>query len=132
MLHEKGGEDYLHTLKQKSTEEIRKNLMEFLGVGEKVADCILLFSFDRLDVVPVDVHVFHIAKRGDKERKKNCFSLINWFLIDYNLNENLNHVSISKNPAIKQAFEKFFGNDFCGWAHTVRITKERKILVLIL
>lgn len=100
-MHKNGGGEYLNQLKEKSTEELRKCLMEFMGVGDKVADCVMLFSFDRLDVVPVDVHVFHIAKR------------------DYNLNENVNHVSISRNPAIKQAFEKYFGREFCGWAHTV-------------
>lgn len=44
--------------KIKNTEELRNRLMEFNGVGEKVADCVLLFStLKRLDAFPVDVWV---------------------------------------------------------------------------
>lgn len=35
----------------------RKRLMEIEGVGEKVADCVLLFSFGKLESFPVDTHV---------------------------------------------------------------------------
>lgn len=38
-----------------STITLRKKLMEIKGIGPKVADCILLFAFGRLDVFPVDV-----------------------------------------------------------------------------
>lgn len=44
-------------------EEAREKLIEFKGVGRKVADCILLFSLGHHNVVPVDVHVFQIAIR---------------------------------------------------------------------
>lgn len=45
-------------LKMKDTSEIRKKLLEFPGVGPKVADCILLFStLSRFDVFPIDVWV---------------------------------------------------------------------------
>ena len=44
--------------KIENTEELREKLMEFNGVGEKVADCVLLFStLKRLDAFPVDVWV---------------------------------------------------------------------------
>ncbi|MCL2859874.1 MAG: 8-oxoguanine DNA glycosylase [Oscillospiraceae bacterium] len=36
---------------------IREELMKLPGVGEKVADCILLFGFNRFEVFPVDVWV---------------------------------------------------------------------------
>ena len=35
--------------------ELRKRLMQIKGVGEKVADCILLFAFNRKKIFPVDV-----------------------------------------------------------------------------
>lgn len=38
-----------------STEELRYRLLKILGVGRKVADCILLFAYNRMDVFPVDV-----------------------------------------------------------------------------
>ncbi len=38
-----------------SNEEARRELCKIHGVGPKVADCVLLFSFGRWDVVPMDV-----------------------------------------------------------------------------
>ena len=35
----------------------RAQLMEIEGIGEKVADCILLFSLDKMESFPVDTHV---------------------------------------------------------------------------
>lgn len=35
--------------------ELRKKLLQIKGVGPKVADCILLFAFNRLKIFPVDV-----------------------------------------------------------------------------
>jgi N-glycosylase/DNA lyase len=43
--------------------QARKKLCELPGVGPKVADCILLFSLDRLDAFPVDVWVKRIMLR---------------------------------------------------------------------
>ncbi len=37
--------------------EARKRLLEFSGVGLKVADCVLLFSFEKTEAFPVDVWV---------------------------------------------------------------------------
>ena len=37
--------------------EARKRLLEFPGVGLKVADCVLLFSLRKLEAFPVDVWV---------------------------------------------------------------------------
>ncbi len=34
-----------------------------MGVGNKVADCISLFSLDKAECVPVDTHVFQIAQK---------------------------------------------------------------------
>jgi N-glycosylase/DNA lyase len=37
--------------------EARSKLLEFMGVGLKVADCVLLFSLDKTEAFPVDVWV---------------------------------------------------------------------------
>jgi N-glycosylase/DNA lyase len=37
--------------------EARKALLEFCGVGLKVADCVLLFSLDKTEAFPVDIWV---------------------------------------------------------------------------
>lgn len=48
----------LENLKNKSTKEIKKELLSLEGIGPKVADCILLFStLKRLEVFPIDVWV---------------------------------------------------------------------------
>ena len=39
------------------TDEARAELMKIYGVGEKVADCTLLFSFARIDAFPKDVWI---------------------------------------------------------------------------
>lgn len=43
-----------------STKKLKEKLLTISGVGEKVADCILLFAFDRKEVFPVDVWVRRI------------------------------------------------------------------------
>lgn len=37
--------------------QLKKVLMSFVGVGPKVADCVMLFSYGRQDVFPIDVWV---------------------------------------------------------------------------
>ena len=43
-----------------TTEELRGRLMSICGVGQKVADCILLFAFGRYEVFPMDVWINRI------------------------------------------------------------------------
>ncbi len=43
--------------KMKNTFEIREELLKLDGVGEKVADCIMLFALKRYDSFPIDVWV---------------------------------------------------------------------------
>lgn len=47
----------------RSIRAAREKLLEFKGVGRKVADCILLFGLGWSETVPVDTHVFQIAIR---------------------------------------------------------------------
>ena len=53
----------LEALRHVPYEEAKKRLMEFSGVGEKVADCVLLFSLDKLETFPVDRWVQRVAER---------------------------------------------------------------------
>ena len=39
------------------------DLMVFSGVGRKVADCVALFSLEKMEAIPVDTHVWQIACR---------------------------------------------------------------------
>jgi len=45
----------LETLRKTDYEHTRNELLSLPGVGQKVADCILLFSLDKLEAFPVDV-----------------------------------------------------------------------------
>lgn len=47
----------LKTLKAMPYLEARKKLVEFPGVGLKVADCVLLFSLEKMEALPVDVWI---------------------------------------------------------------------------
>ena len=49
------GEINLEEVRKMPTEHARKILLSFEGVGNKVADCVLLFGMGKLDAFPVDV-----------------------------------------------------------------------------
>ncbi|TGZ45664.1 hypothetical protein CRM22_011169, partial [Opisthorchis felineus] len=57
-----GGVAYLHSLRSSSTADAREFLLRIPGVGNKVADCICLCSLDKVDVVPVDIHILRAAQ----------------------------------------------------------------------
>lgn len=61
---------YLESLRTLDYYEAREALMEFLGIGPKVADCIALMSLDQHASIPVDRHVFSFADRWYGIRKK--------------------------------------------------------------
>lgn len=106
MLQEFGGAKWLLDLRQKPREEVQKELIKFPGVGRKVADCVSLFSLDKLDVVPVDTHVWQIACR------------------DYNFpvgeKKNLNDKTYT---AIGKLFRDLHGKE-AGWAHSILFTAD--------
>lgn len=52
--------DVLENIKNMSTNEARAKLQSYMGIGRKVADCILLFSLKRREVFPVDVWIKRI------------------------------------------------------------------------
>lgn len=61
---------------EKNTEKLREKLLQFPGVGPKVADCIMLFScLKRLEVFPIDVWVRRVMNeiyiKNEDETKVN-------------------------------------------------------------
>ena len=50
-----------------SYEDAREYLMQFSGIGPKVADCICLYGLHHLQAFPVDTHIEQIL-----ERDYNC------------------------------------------------------------
>lgn len=47
----------LERLKKMSYDQAKEELLSFPGVGAKVADCVLLFSLEKLEAFPVDVWI---------------------------------------------------------------------------
>ncbi|TPP65728.1 N-glycosylase/DNA lyase [Fasciola gigantica] len=60
-----GGEQRLFQLRNVSTDEAREFLMKIPGIGNKVADCICLSALDKINVVPVDVHILRAARERE-------------------------------------------------------------------
>jgi N-glycosylase/DNA lyase len=54
------GEFKIEDLKAKSLEKARERLLTLPGVGLKVADCVSLFSLEKLEAFPVDVWIKHV------------------------------------------------------------------------
>jgi N-glycosylase/DNA lyase len=103
-------EIWLRQLRNLSTFEAREELLKFVGVGRKVADCILLMSLDKKEVVPVDTHVHQIALKhyGFKSLSRGKATMTPKLYEDLNL--------------------KFFSiwGDYAGWAHSVLFTADLK------
>ena len=55
-------EGWLESLRGKPLSEMEAELTQFPGIGRKIADCIALFSLDADAAVPVDTHIWRIAK----------------------------------------------------------------------
>ncbi len=70
VLEKYGGN--ISSILKKPTEEARKELISFPGVGLKTADVLLAFGANR-DVFPVDTHVFRLSKRLGFAKKKDDY-----------------------------------------------------------
>ncbi|MCZ7384424.1 MAG: DNA glycosylase [Candidatus Methanoperedens sp.] len=67
----------LYGIKTLSYEEGRRELVKIDGVGNKIADCVLLFAFGKLESFPVDTHIEQIMDmyygdkfKGSKSKKR--------------------------------------------------------------
>ncbi|TKY89192.1 hypothetical protein EX895_001723 [Sporisorium graminicola] len=89
---------YLQHLRTVSYHEARQELIQFPGVGPKVADCILLMSLDQASSIPVDRHVFQFAEKWYRLRTK-------------------------KYEEIADYFRDLWG-EYAGWAHSVLFTAD--------
>lgn len=67
------GEYDLEALRMMPYEQAKQELCQFPGVGSKVADCILLFSLDKLEAFPVDVWVKRIILKYYSEHFPSAF-----------------------------------------------------------
>jgi N-glycosylase/DNA lyase len=63
-------DDWFSRLKKLSYEKAKQKLVELPGIGEKVADCILLFSLGKTEAFPVDVWMERVMKENYFSGKK--------------------------------------------------------------
>jgi len=64
----------LEALRMLPTAALREELCKLPGVGRKVANCVLLFAYERLDAVPVDVWIARILQ-AMRRRKSTLLEL---------------------------------------------------------
>ncbi len=72
----------LDKLEYLTTDSAREELMKLLGVGPKIADCVLLYSGTKYDVFPTDVWVKRIMEKL-YFKKEESFKEIQKFAHDY-------------------------------------------------
>ena len=85
----KENKDFLNNLDLLNTSKCLKELMKIKGIGMKVASCILLFSYHRLDVFPIDTWVKHFMSdrkvdiKDIKTKMKNIYGDYSGLIIQY-------------------------------------------------
>lgn len=58
--------DFLDRVQSLPTEEAQKLLISLPGVGQKIADCVSLFSLGRFEVFPVDTWILKVMRVGNE------------------------------------------------------------------
>ena len=74
----------------------RKELVKIEGVGNKIADCVLLFAFGKLESFPVDTHIEQIMDRFYGNNMRNA-------------------AKSKKREEIAEFARRYFG-EYCGYA----------------
>jgi N-glycosylase/DNA lyase len=59
---EERGDGWASSLREMPYQQAHKELVALHGIGAKIADCVCLFSLDKTEAVPVDTHVWQLAK----------------------------------------------------------------------
>ncbi|MCL2740110.1 MAG: hypothetical protein FWE47_02840 [Oscillospiraceae bacterium] len=78
--HPRSNIPFLDAIAHLPTAELRQELMQIKGVGKKIADCVMLFAYHRLDVFPQDVWIIRIMKEqfGIEEKDIDEFAKTNF------------------------------------------------------
>jgi len=75
------GEFDLYSLREAAYQDALDTLVEFAGVGDKVANCVLLFSMDKCEAFPVDVWIDRALREwyfSDSEEKVSRNKMRAW------------------------------------------------------
>ncbi|MHA1916914.1 MAG: DNA glycosylase [Candidatus Ranarchaeia archaeon] len=49
-------------------QDIFSDLLSLPGVGQKIADCVTLFGFEKFEAFPIDTHIFQVLKKKNISR----------------------------------------------------------------
>lgn len=98
--------DYFQNLKEMPYETVVEELLQFPGVGPKVADCIALFGIGKLESVPIDTHILKIAEQ-------------------YGFKSPTQSLTLKSYKYIGDMFRKLYGH-YAGWAHSLLFTHQLK------
>ncbi|XP_059359019.1 N-glycosylase/DNA lyase [Carassius carassius] len=101
--------DWLLSLRSAPYLQARDSLRALPGVGLKVADCVCLMSLDKFEALPVDTHVWQIAKRD------YCFAG----------GSSQKTLTDRVYKEIGDFFRKLWG-PYAGWAHSVLFCADLK------
>lgn len=103
------GLHWLNDLRNVEYHKARDALRTLAGVGTKVADCVCLMSLDKSEAVPIDTHVWQIAKR------------------DYKFVSNIGQKTITEklHRDIGDFFRQLWG-PYAGWAQSVLFCSDLK------
>ena len=75
----KGGLD-INSFNALPTAELKKELIKIYGVGPKVADCVLLFGFNRTDSFPVDTWIDKVYRENFSGTETSREKVSKWFV----------------------------------------------------
>lgn len=72
-IKENGGNEYYNNIKniKDDKKKVKELLMLLNGVGNKVADCVMLYSLRYYNIVPIDTHIYQIAQRDFGYKSSN-------------------------------------------------------------
>jgi N-glycosylase/DNA lyase len=112
-IRENNGEEWVNALESK--DDPTDELIKLQGVGQKVADCIALFSLKKHSIVPLDIHMINFYNE----------SIVG---LDKSFKE-ITKTNKSSFKKVANNFIKIFGN-YAGWLHSIyymnRIDKSNK------
>ncbi|KAK5923898.1 hypothetical protein CgunFtcFv8_000826 [Champsocephalus gunnari] len=103
------GIQWLEGLRSAPYLQARDALRTLPGVGTKVADCVCLMSLDKAEAVPIDTHVWQIAKRD----------------YNYGCGNGQKTITDKLHRDIGDFFRKLWG-PYAGWAQSVLFCADLK------
>lgn len=103
------GQIDFESLKKSSYEDAKSKLLEIPGIGNKVADCIMLFSLDKLESFPLDRWMLRVLKKYYQDKFE-----INGTLTDKKYNE------------LHEKIVNYFGC-FAGYSQQFLFKTEREL-----